>query len=261
MIQFYRDPADIATYLDKWIKERLGEAGAKGGVVGLSGGVDSAVVAALLRRACGRDGALAVIMPCHSDPVDEKYALLLADALDIRAEKLDLSLIYDEMTSLMDAALGETSDAAKSNVKPRLRMIALYAAAQTRNFLVFGGTNRDEMTFGYFTKYGDAGVDAFPLGDLLKGEVFALAEYLGVPGEIIDRPPTAGLWEGQTDEMEMGVSYAEFDRFLATGEADEDVAAKINRASKRTEHKRLTPPIAVLPAVMAASRTSEISKK
>ena len=247
MNPFYRDPEKIATYLAPWIKDKLAESCARGGVLGLSGGVDSAALAALLRKTCGRDGVLAVIMPCHSDPIDEAYARSVSDALDIPVEKLDLSGIYDEMAAGLERSLGSVPDIAKANIKPRLRMVALYAAAQSRNFLVFGGSNRDELAFGYFTKHGDSGVDLLPFGDLLKGEVFALAKHLGVPQAVIDRPPTAGLWKGQTDEGEMGVTYEALDRYLATGEGDAAAIVKIEAANGRTEHKRNMPPIAVVP--------------
>ena len=247
MNQFYRDPSKIATYLEAWIKDKLSASGARGGVLGLSGGVDSAALAALLRKVCGRDGVLAVIMPCHSDPIDEEYARSVSDALDIPVEKFDLSDIYDRMAEGIASSVGNASDIAKANIKPRLRMIALYAAAQTRNLLVFGGSNKDELTFGYFTKYGDSGVDLLPFGDLLKGEVFALARHLGVPQAVIDRPPTAGLWKGQTDEGEMGVTYEELDRYIATGEGAEAAVTRIEAAKARTEHKRNTPPIAIIP--------------
>lgn len=247
MTQLYRDPAKIATFLETWIGERFHEAGASGGIVGLSGGVDSAALAALLRRICGRSDMLAVIMPCHSAPVDEQDARLTAEALDIPVAKVDLSQQFDAQVRAIEETGVSLTDIAKANIKPRLRMLTLYAIAQSSNFLVCGGGNRDELMFGYFTKHGDSGVDMLPFGELLKGEVFALAEYLGVPERIVKKPPTAGLWSGQTDEGEMGVTYAALDRYIATGEGDEAVAEKVRSAFVRSEHKRNTPPIAHIP--------------
>lgn len=253
MVQLYRDPEKIATFLERWIKDRLGDAGARGGILGLSGGVDSAALAALLRRVCGRDDMLAVIMPCHSNPNDERDARLVADALDIPVKKLDLSDMYDMFVKSIESIHGPLGEMAKANIKPRLRMITLYAIAQSENFLVCGGGNKDELTFGYFTKHGDSGVDMLPFGELLKGEVFALAKYLGVPAQIVEKPPSAGLWSGQTDEGEMGVTYADLDRYIATGEADPSVAEKVRKASEKSDHKRKMPPIAPVPSVTARS--------
>ncbi len=247
MTGLYRDSARITDFLDRWIKNKLTEAGASGCVLGLSGGVDSAALAALLRVVCGREGLLAVMMPIHSDPQDEEHARLLAGALDIRAEKVDLSPVYDSLINSLPSQIGPLTDMAKANIKPRIRMTTLYSIAQTRNFLVCGSSNRDELTFGYFTKHGDSGVDLLPFGNLLKGEITRLALYLGVPPPIIDKPPTAGLWKGQTDEADMGVTYDDLDRYIAAGEGTEDVAAKVERAFKRSEHKRNMPPIAEVP--------------
>lgn len=247
MAQFYRDPAKITMFLEKWLKDAFAASGAKGATLGLSGGVDSAALAALLRRICSKDELLAVIMPCHSMPADEEHARLVAGALDIPVKKIDLTEAFDCCVAAMEASAGTLSPIAKANIKPRLRMTTLYAVAQSRNFLVCGGGNKDELTFGYFTKHGDSGVDLLPFGDLLKGEVFALAKYLGVPDAITDKPPTAGLWEGQTDESEMGVSYADLDCFIATGGGDAAVCERIKKASERSEHKRNMPPIAPVP--------------
>lgn len=247
MAQMFRDPAEIVVFLERWVRDRLDDARASGAVLGLSGGVDSSALAALLRRICGRDGMLAVIMPCHSMAADEADARLVADALDIPVEKIDLTDVYDTFIRAAEASRGGLSAIACANVKPRLRMTTLYAVAQSRNCLVFGGSNRDELSFGYFTKHGDSGVDALPFGDLLKGEVFAVARCLGVPERIVGKPPTAGLWEGQTDEGEMGVTYADLDRYLASGEAAKDVRERIESAMARSAHKRSMPKIAEIP--------------
>ena len=234
----YRDPQKLTEYLTEWIKEHFRTAGAKGAVLGISGGIDSAVLAGLLCRSLGKENVVGVIMPCHSQPVDEEYALELAAIFGIRKYKVDLTKTYDQMiSSIMEEGL-DLGTLPSANIKPRLRMATLYSIAQQNGYLVCGGGNRDEIMYGYFTKYGDSGVDLLPMSDLLKGEVRALALHLGVPPNIIKRPPTAGLWAGQTDESEMGLSYDTLDRFLATGEADTDSKAKITKAISRSEHKR-----------------------
>lgn len=246
-MSIYRNPQEICRYLENWLKERLAEANAKGIVLGISGGIDSAVVAGLASRVCGPENVLGVIMPSHSMPVDEEYARLLGPAFGIKIVKTDLSQVYD----MLFAEIGKTgvppSAMAAANIKPRLRMTALYAFAQTLGYLVCGGSNKDEFTYGYFTKHGDSAVDLLPLADLLKGEVRLVAEYIGVPRPIIDRPPTAGLWDGQTDETEMGITYADLDRYLATGEAEPKVRENIEKAIARSEHKRKPAPMAKLP--------------
>ncbi|MEG1603948.1 MAG: NAD(+) synthase [Cloacibacillus sp.] len=243
----YRDTEKIVSFLESWIKDRFGEANAKGAVLGISGGIDSALLAALLAKALGPEKVTGVMMPCHSMPIDEEYAMLLAEALHINTVKVDLSASYDTLCAAIDEAGCQLSGLSAANVKPRLRMMTLYAIAQQKGCLVCGGGNKDELTMGYFTKYGDSGVDLLPLADLLKGEVWAASEYLGVPKEIIERPPTAALWEGQTDEDEMGLTYKELDRYIATGEASDAVKEKIERARKRSAHKRTFAPMAKLP--------------
>ncbi|MDR1650181.1 MAG: NAD(+) synthase, partial [Synergistaceae bacterium] len=188
MSQFYRDPAHMTVFLENWIREELETSSAAGGVTGLNGETDSAVVAALLRRVCGRENMLAVIMPCRNPGEDERLSRLLAGTLDIPIKKVDLTEVYETMAGGIEASCGKLPDWAREGIKPRLRMTALYSLAHSRNFLVFGERNKDDIFCGRFTKYGEVGADALPLGDLLFGEVTALARYLGVPDEIIDRP-------------------------------------------------------------------------
>lgn len=233
----------IAERIVRWLWEKVEAAGAKGLVVGLSGGVDSACTAALAKRAVG-DEVLGVLMPCHSDPVDAEYAQMAAGALGIETMTVDLGPAYDALLG----ALPPDGRMAAANVKPRLRMTALYYLASARNYLVAGTGNRSELMIGYFTKYGDGGVDLEPLGDLYKRQVIELAYVLGVPQEIIDRPPSAGLWAGQTDEGEMGITYLVLDATLAAIEAgqtagvDREVLARIEQMIAASEHKRHRPP-------------------
>ena len=246
-LSIYRDTTKIADYLTGWIKEHIETAGAKGAVLGISGGIDSAVLTGLLCRSIGKDRVMGVIMPCHSQPVDEEYALELAAAFGIKTYKADLTEAYDRLVSSITANGLELCTLPAANIKPRLRMTTLYAIGQQHGYLVCGGGNRDEIMYGYFTKYGDSGVDLLPMSDLLKGDVKALALHLGVPPDIIKRPPTAGLWEGQTDECEMGVTYEQLDNYLATGVAEDKVREKIENAMARSEHKRKFAPMARIP--------------
>lgn len=242
MPTFYRDPSILLSSIENWLAEQLRSAGDKGGIVGLSGGIDSAVVSAILKRVCG-NRMLAVIMPCHSHPEDRLHAEMVAAHLQIPHVTVDLTETYDALISALGKDADKENRLALANLKPRLRMSTLYFLAQARNLLVCGTGNRVELTVGYFTKYGDSGVDLLPLGDLLKGEVRQLARLLEIPAPIIEKPPSAGLWQGQTDEEEMGFTYDELDRFLALGEGSERVRRFVEQSRARSEHKRQTPPI------------------
>ncbi|MGE5509345.1 MAG: NAD(+) synthase [Chitinophagales bacterium] len=237
-------PAAVAL-LAEWLAGQVEAAGAKGLAVGLSGGIDSAVVAGLAARALpGR--VLGVIMPCHSHPSDTRDAQAVAAAFGLETREVDLTPVYDHLRQVLPPEPSETRLAA-ANLKPRLRMLTLYYHANTRNYLVAGTGNRSELAVGYFTKYGDGGVDLLPLGGLVKAEVRALARELGVPQAVIDRPPSAGLWEAQTDEGELGFSYAELDRYLVTGEAPEAIRTRVEQLGRASAHKRSLPPIPKLP--------------
>jgi len=242
------DPTELADRIVSWLQDRLGDARASGLVIGLSGGIDSAVTAALCRRAAG-DAVLAAWMPCHSLSEDEQFARAVADALQLELMTVDLCLPYDALQK----QLPEGNPLARANLKPRLRMATLYYLAQSRNYLVAGTGNKPEIMVGYFTKYGDGGVDLEPLGELYKHEVRALARALGIPQPIIDRAPSPGLWPGQTDEGEMGITYAEIDAILAAWEAGEvpqlaqDRVDKVRGMMARSAHKRALPPAFPVP--------------
>ena len=221
-----------------WIRALVEGAHAKGVVFGNSGGKDSALVGILCRAACDR--TVGVILPCGSKRnygADAADARALAEAYGIETRTIDLSPAREEMM----AALGgeETlSDAAKINIAPRLRMTALYAVAAEEGLLVAGTGNRSERYMGYYTKWGDGASDFNPIADLTAGEVFEFLEYLGAPRQIIDKAPSAGLFDGQTDEQEMGVSYAAIDEFILAGTANETDRAIIERYHRQSEHKR-----------------------
>ncbi|MDP2211505.1 MAG: NAD(+) synthase [Candidatus Aquicultor sp.] len=225
-----------------WLKEQAAAAGVKGAVFGLSGGIDSAVVAALCRNAFGVD-ILGVILPCHSAPTDVEHAMLVAEAFDTPVKLIKLDDVYDSLLGLLDpdAEAQGRRDLAVSNLKPRLRMISLYFQANRLNYFVVGTGNRSEITVGYYTKYGDGGVDILPIAHLVKDQVRALAEHLGVPREVIDKPPSAGLWGGQTDEAEMGVTYEQLDRYILTGDAVNEIKERIETMKSASEHKRRMP--------------------
>jgi NAD+ synthase len=248
-----------ADRIASWMRDRLSQTSARGFVVGLSGGIDSAVVARLAQLAAGDDAVTAVLMPCHSDEQDEKDARLVADHFNLRTVRIDLAPPYDALVTALRRAAAElgpvlTSDGTHddirarlplANVKPRLRMASLYFVANTQNYLVAGTGNRSELAIGYFTKYGDGGVDLLPIGNLLKDDVRALARELDVPAPIIDKAPSAGLWIGQTDEGEMGFTYAELGQYVIAGpqSVPAPVAARIDRLIKASEHKRSPLPI------------------
>ncbi|MEW6075293.1 MAG: NAD(+) synthase [Candidatus Omnitrophota bacterium] len=228
-----------------WLKQQIKATRAKGIVLGLSGGVDSSVVAALAKEAVGNASVLALILPCESQAQDRKDALALAKRLGLRTKELDLSGAYRGLLKILPPG----SRLARSNLKSRLRMAVLYYFANTYNYLVCGTSNKSERAIGYFTKYGDGASDILPLGNLLKKQVVRLAYELGIPQHIIDKPPTAGLWQGQTDEGEMGITYLELDAVLR-GELRKAgpiiPPVKLHRVKemmRRSEHKRQGPRI------------------
>ncbi len=210
---------ETAQKIVKWIGETVSAAGAEGVVFGLSGGIDSSVVAVLSKRAFP-DSSLGINMPCHSDELDRKHAELVASKFDIPVKIVVLDEVFNTLINIVsgDDCLTATKRLAEANIKPRLRMVTLYYYANRLNYLVVGASNRSELSIGYFTKYGDGGADLLPLSNLLKRQVCDLAAYLDIPREIIDKAPSAGLWRGQTDETELGFTYNELDRYLTTGQ-------------------------------------------
>ena len=180
-------------------------------------------------------------MPCHSIDEDEADARLLAEAVDVDFIRVDLSEVFDIMLKNIG---GEFTSLVKSNMKARLRMVTLYAVAQSKNFLVCGTSNKSEFETGYFTKFGDSGVDLMPLANFLKREIRELSKILGVPEKIITKAPSAGLYEGQTDEGDMEFSYDILDEYLTTGKiSDEKAKNRIDVMRRRSEHKRKPIPI------------------
>ncbi len=234
----------LAEKISAWLRENVETSKVKGLLLGLSGGIDSAVVAALAKRACPNN-VLGVVMPCESRPGDVKDAALIAGKLDLKTESVDLSAIYQKFLK----TLPEGDRMARGNLKARLRMVTLYYFANKQNYLVAGTGNKSEITLGYFTKYGDGGVDLLPLGDLLKSEVRVLARELDIPRQICAKVPSAGLYQGQTDEGELGITYEELDAILLSSEQKKDyqgnpeIFKKVNRVIEKSKHKRMPIPI------------------
>lgn len=238
------DEKQLTEKLVLWIKDKVTAANCQGTVLGISGGVDSAVVAVLCQRAFPQT-TLAINLPCYSNPEDQEHAKLVADKFSINYRVIELNDIYDNFIKLLpqDKNSAARDHMTKSNLKVRLRMVTLYYFANRLKYLVVGSGNRSELSVGYFTKYGDGGVDILPIGNLLKRQVVQLAKYLGIPEEIIEKPPSAGLWQGQTDEGEMGLTYRELDTFLTNGNADATIKAKIESMMANCQHKLILPPV------------------
>ena len=234
---------ELADRITAWIGEKVAEAKCKGVVFGLSGGLDSSVVGVLCKRAFP-DNTLAVIMPCYSDETDIAHAQAVVQKFQIPTTTIALEGVFDSLLKVLpDEYDPATKRLAEANVKVRLRMVTLYYLANRLCYLVVGTSNRSELSVGYFTKYGDGGVDIMPLRNLVKSQVRQLAIHLGIPEEIIAKPPSAGLWAGQTDEREMGITYQELDRYLASGEAEAELKRRVDAMVEGSAHKRSTPAI------------------
>lgn len=240
-----------------WLRQQLAIAAAQGFAVGLSGGLDSAVVARLCQIAAPGK-VVGVIMPCHSAAADEDDARTVAEHFGIAVMRVDLAPAYDRLAADVGASFAEAASESSrpqedeprhrlsmANLKARLRMSTLYFVANSIGYMVAGTGNRSELMLGYFTKYGDGGVDLLPIGMLLKGEVRSLARELDVPEAIIEKDPSAGLWAGQTDEQEMGFTYADLERYVleGPGAVPPALAMRIERLVRASEHKRSLAPI------------------
>ncbi len=221
-----------------FIKGVLKDSGAAGIVYGNSGGKDSALVGILCKAAC--PNTVGIIMPCASKRnfgEDRDDGIAVAEQFDIETRTIDLTPVREaELEALK--GITDANPSAVTNIAPRLRMITLYAVAASENMLVAGTGNRSEYYMGYFTKWGDGACDLNPIRDLTATEVFEFLRYLDAPAHIIEKAPSAGLFEGQTDEAEMGVTYKAIDDFLLYGTVSEKDAAVIDRYHSRSEHKR-----------------------
>ncbi len=210
------NPTAVERKLVAFIEKRVKGAGADGVVVGVSGGIDSSVVACVCAKALGSKKILGISMPESSitNPHDVADARDITNKLGVGFRVIDIApIVYTMRQNLPGYKIGAPIPAA--NIRPRLRMAVLYYYANLLNRLVVGSGNRSELRAGYFTKYGDGAADLLPLGGLYKTQVKKLAEHLGLPKRIINKVPSAGLWRGQTDEGELGISYEKLDVIYA----------------------------------------------
>lgn len=225
----------------EYIRGYLRNSGAHGIVFGNSGGKDSALVGILCKLAC--DDTVGVIMPCASKRnygMDRDDGLEVAEKFGIETRTVDLTPVREAELAALEG-VADMTDMAVANIAPRLRMLTLYAIAHAEGRIVAGTGNASEAYVGYFTKWGDGAYDLNPIADLTVGEIYEFLEYLGCPRAIIEKAPSAGLFEGQTDESEMGVSYADIDKAVKGLETEPDIKARIERMHAATEHKRRMP--------------------
>ncbi len=243
--------------ISRFIKNKLSESNSKEIVLGLSGGLDSSVVAYICTRAVGKEKILGLVLPSKTtsdEDVDD--AVKVAKILDIKYKEIDIDPLIEPFPQICPQF--RNSDLANANLKARIRMMLLYYHSNALNSLVAGTGNRTELLVGYFTKYGDGGVDILPIGDLYKTEVRKIAKYLGIPANIIEKAPTAGLWMEQTDEEELGIKYELLDKILYlmvdvernSEEVSEmlkishDEVLRVKEMIKKSEHKLNPPSIA-----------------
>ena len=240
--------------IESFIRTRVSEVGAKGVVIGLSGGIDSAVVATIAVHALDPKKVFALFLPSNTTPdTDVKDVKLLCSQLSINLTVIDIQkmvkIFSEDIQEMEDPSLLEWA-----NFKPRIRQTVQYFFANRLNYLVCGAGNKSELMIGYFTKFGDGAVDILPIGDVYKTHVFQLGKFLKVPKNIIAKVPSAGLWEGQTDEGEIGMSYSKLDsilfgleRFQSEDDLAEHLQIPLSEVKKvrsmlyQSEHKRRGP--------------------
>ncbi|MFH1470421.1 MAG: NAD+ synthase [Candidatus Micrarchaeota archaeon] len=248
----------------KWAAKRIAGAirdyvkasGRKGVALGVSGGVDSAVCAILAKKALGSRNVLGLMMPNGNlFPEEVEDAKEVCRRTGIRNKTINIRPAVEILESIVSSVGGKKpGNVEVGNIAARTRMVVLYGAASSKNYLVLGTGNKTELLLGYFTKYGDGGADILPIGDLYKWQVRELARDVGVPEKIVEKPPTAGLWSGQTDEGELGLAYPFADKvlsmFLEGGMNGRDIikevgskekVKKIHKAVTSTSHKRSPP--------------------
>lgn len=221
-------------YLVDWIRQEVKKANKKGVIFGISGGIDSALVAVLAQKAFP-ESHLGLIMPIRDMESDKVDISELVEKFNLKTKEIDLKIAFETLKNVFNLE----NHLANSNIQPRLRMISLYAFAQEFDYLVLGTDNFSEMYLGYFTKYGDGGVDLLPIVNLTKMQVYEIAAEIGIPESIIKKKPTANLWDNQSDEDEMGFSYKELDLFFQNPNlVAKEVAKKITNLHNSSKHKR-----------------------
>ncbi|MCI8637210.1 MAG: NAD(+) synthase [Clostridia bacterium] len=225
----------------QWIKKYVENAGAKGVVIGNSGGKDSATVLAMAVKALGKEKVVAVSMPCYSKKADFEDAKLVANKFGVEHITVDLSSCYKKMEDEIQKNI-QLSKEATINIKPRLRMTTLYGIAQTMDYLVIGTGNLCESMVGYTTKWGDSAYDFNPIGNFTVEEVLEIGKYLGVPEKILKKAPSDGLGD-QTDEEKMGITYKQITQMIETGNTEEQAKRKILDMFQKSKHKREPAPI------------------
>lgn len=229
-----------------WIKNYVKNCNAKGVVLGLSGGKDSAVVLAMAVKALGKENVVTVSMPCNSVSSDYEDAKAAAERFGVKFITADITNAYTEFEKsinsvIADVGVSELSKESKINIKPRLRMTCLYSIAQSLGYLVIGTGNLCEAMVGYTTKWGDSASDFNPIANFTVKEVLRIGAFLGVPEQILNKAPNDGLG-GLTDEEKMGVKYSQIEEMIETGETAEGAKEIILRKFETSKHKR-----AVLP--------------
>ena len=243
--------------LVKFIREEVERSGLKGAVVSVSGGIDSAVALALTVRALGPERVKALTLPERDITPDRDIAdvMSLVRSLDVTCDTVEITPVMSVMREILP--LYDPEDlVAFGNVKARVRMVLSYHYANSLGYMVMGTSNRTEWLTGYFTKYGDGGVDLMPLADLYKNQIRQLAKYLDIPESILKKAPSGGLWPGQTDEGELGINYDTLDLILSGMDEEmpeEEIADALNvdlntvqdvsRRVKANEHKRRLPTV------------------
>lgn len=228
--------------IEKFVRDYLDKSHCKQYVLGLSGGVDSSLVAAITKAAVGKEKLTCIMIPIESHPSDLEDAMELASQLDLNYIVIDGTTSYRETVNRFLEQGIELDRATLSNLKVRIRMTILYAYAQKVGGLVIGTDNKDERYTGYFTKYGDGAVDLLPIVHLVKSEVVEGCKIYGISDRLAERTPSAGLFEGQTDETEMGVKYSDLDKYLLGGEIDSKSKERIEHLHRISEHKRIPIP-------------------
>lgn len=243
-----------ADNIKSFISSKVNEAKAKGVVIGLSGGVDSAVTAKLCAEALGKEKVFCLLLPAETTPKeDTDDALEFAKKIGVKYRIINISGIVKKISLILNSK-GKKE---MGNIHARTRMVVLYYFANKNNYLVVGSGNKTELLMGYFTKYGDGACDIIPLGNLYKTQVRELARHIDIPEKIVFKTPRAGLWKGQTDEKELGVKYEILDKILygvEKGLRDNEVAKfldipiseikRIKNVVNSTKHKRRMPEVA-----------------